>query len=144
MKTKYYHVKYSKAQLKIQQMAFVLVAIVVFFSIVALFYFAINLSGIKSNYESLEEQKTSEMVRKLSGLPELRWEGCSSCVDLDKALLLKNRTSYKGFWGLEYLSVEVVYPKVESRECDKGVYPNCNKITIVGNNNAAGEFNSTR
>lgn len=45
----YYHVSYSKnknnkGQIKIQQMAFVLVALMIFFALVSLFYFSVRYS----------------------------------------------------------------------------------------------------
>ena len=127
-----YRVNYSKGQLKIQQMAFVLVALIIFFAMVSLFYFSIRVSNIQKSAVSLSEDAAKELVRKLSGTPEFAWTAtdCASCIDLDKVILLKNRKAYSGFWSLDYLAVERVYPSKEG-ECTKGNYPNCNKITII-------------
>jgi len=125
-----------KGQLKIQQMAFVLVAIIIFFSIVLLFYFSIRYNSLKSDVQNLREQEVLETVRKISGTPEFLWseEDCSACIDLDKVMVLKNRTSYSGFWkNIALLEVVRSYPSYEDEECTFGNYPNCNKITIIDN-----------
>ncbi len=124
----------KRAQLKIQQMAFVLVAIIIFFAIVALLYFSISLSNLRRSASSLQEQEASELVRKLASTPEfLTATDCSNCIDLDKVLLLKSRQSYKEFWNLDYLKIEKLYPKNEQLECEKSNYPDCSTITIIPN-----------
>ena len=77
---------------------------------------------------------TIETVRKISGTAEFGWTiyDCAACIDLDKVLALKNRTSYKGFWKrINFLQVVRVYPKYDKNECNKGIYPECNSITII-------------
>ena len=127
--------KNKQAQLKIQQMAFVLVAIILFFALVSLVYFSIRMNSLKKTSASLEDQKVYELVQKLSGIPELRYSGCASCIDMDKAILLKNRTTYQGFFGLDYLSFETLYPKKPIKECFIGNYPECNKLTLISQPN---------
>jgi hypothetical protein len=127
--------KNKQAQLKIQQMAFVLVAIVIFFVLVSLVYFSIRMNSLKKTASSLEDQKVYKLVQKLSSIPELRYAGCASCVDMDKAILLKNRTTYQGFFGLDYLSFEILYPKKLAKECSVGNYPDCNKIILINTPN---------
>lgn len=131
-----YHVNSSKGQLKIQQMAFVLVAMIIFFALVALVYFSVRVNSLKKEATSLQEDQAKELVQKLSGISELKWtKDCSTCVDMDKALLLKNRTVYKGFFGLDYLAFEVIYPAKTNRECTIGNYPDCSKLTLINGNN---------
>jgi len=124
----------SKGQLKIQQMAFVLVAMIIFFAFAGLFYFSIRYSSLKEDAESLREQDAIETVRKMSGTAEFLWnvEDCSSCVDFDKILMLKNRTSYQGFWrNIAFLQVTRVYPTFDGVECTNLNYPNCDTVTII-------------
>ena len=125
-------VNYSKkGQLKIQQMAFVLVAVMIFFAIIALIYFTISLSDLRGKAQELKEQEASELVRKMAGTGEFIWKrDCSSCIDLDKAFLLKDRASYKEFWELSFLQIKKIYPTAIG-ECNKAKYPNCDTITIV-------------
>ncbi len=132
----YYRVSYSnigkRGQLKIQEMAFVLVALMIFFGLVALFYFSIRLSDVREDAALQREAEAQALVRKLSASPEFAWTAtsCTGCIDMDKVLLLKERQGYKGFWELEYLSVEVIAPQKEG-ECRKENYPDCRSITIV-------------
>ena len=125
----------SKAQMKIQQMAFVLVATVIFFALVAIFYISIRFSTLKEDVTDLRKEEVIETVRKISGTPEFRLESledCAACVDLDKLILLKNRTTYQGFWqGISLLQVERVFPTYQTKECQLESYPRCNTITLI-------------
>jgi len=122
----------KKGQIKIQQMAFVLVAVMIFFALAGLFYFTLLSSDITSSAESLREKEVKESVRKLSGSPEFAWtiDDCPSCVDFDKVLALKERASYEDYWQFPYLSVERVYPE-GTGECTRQNYPDCGEITLV-------------
>lgn len=129
----------SKGQLKIQQMAFVLVAFMILFGLAALFFLSLNSSGLKNDVNQVRHDKAQELVRKLASTPEFSWtvDDCSSCLDLDKVLALKNRsTTYKDFWGpdVKLLQVKEVYPtKKVGVECTAGNYPDCSDITIIKN-----------
>ncbi len=135
---------YSKnklGQLKIQQMAFVLVALVIFFALVGLIYFSFRVKNIESSATGLKEDEAKSLVKKLVSTPEFSFtvEDCSACVDLDKVLSLKGRRTYEGFWNLDYLAVEKIYPS-EDRECEKSNYPECNRITIINTTEKTGEI----
>lgn len=125
---------YSKTgQVKMQQMAFVLVAIIIFFALVALIYLSIAFGGLEKNAGELRNKEAKELVKKLAGSAELFVEGCSNCVDFDKAVILKERASYKGFWNLGYFAIEITYPESQPIECSKANYDECNKITLIDN-----------
>jgi len=124
--------KDKKAQLKIQQMAFVLVAIFIFFAFISLIYVSIRMNFMKKQAVNLEADKAMEFAQKMTGVPELKWsQQCDSCIDLDKAMMLKNRTVYNDFFGLDHLSFEIIYPVITDKECITGNYPNCNKLTLI-------------
>ena len=134
----YLHVNCSKkGQLKIQQMAFFLVAMILFFAMVALVYFSITYSSLKSDVEDLREQEVRELVRKMAGTPEFSWSlyDCDSCVDMDKIFALNNQVSYQGFWrNIPFLQIVRVYPlygEENPRECALENYPECDTITLV-------------
>lgn len=126
----------KKGQMKIQQMAFVLVAMMVFFAMVALVYFSIRMSGLESSAVSLEEEKAKELVKKISSSAEFAFgvTDCPNCIDLDKVLILSERKSYEGFWQLDYLEVERIYPYGEGI-CDRTNYPDCKSIKIIDSEN---------
>ncbi len=129
---------YSKGQMKIQQMAFVLVAIIVFFGIVALFYFSVRISSLKGDVKSQNEEDARQIVAKISSTPEFSFNAlgdCSNCVDGDKLMELKERISngtYKNFWDFDYLKISKVYP-VEKGECTRASYPKCKDIILITN-----------
>jgi len=128
----HYLVNSSRGQLKIQQMAFVLVAIMIFFAMVGLFYFSIKIADLKGSAQDLREDKVRETVRKMAGSPEFAWTAsdCASCIDLDKVLALKERKVYEDFWDFSFLQISRVYPS-EGEECTKLNYPRCGTITII-------------
>lgn len=130
------HVGFSKGQLKIQQMAFVLVAFIILLGLVAVFFISVKTSSLRKDASSIKHEQAQELVRKLAGTPEFAWtsEDCASCVDLDKIMALKNRTSYRNLWGesITLLQIRRVYPSPgEEIECTNGNYPACTKITLL-------------
>ena len=124
----------GRGQLKIQQMAFVLVALMIFFGMVALFYFSIRISNLEKSAIDLKDEQAKELVRKLTSTAEFGFTAsdCSGCVDLDKVLILKERETYKDFWQLDYLEVEKI---TGGEECTKANYPECGKVTIIKKEN---------
>jgi hypothetical protein len=126
------HVKYSRGQLKIQEMAFVLIAIFVFFIMVALFYFSVRSASLTKDAALCKEDRTRELVRRLASSPEFSSANCKDCLDFDKALAIKEKSNvYKKFWGLDYLRIERAYPRSNTTECDSANYPNCAGVTII-------------
>lgn len=122
----------SKGQMKIQEMAFVLVAIMVFFGIVLLFYLSVRVNSLRTDVESLAQDEAKQLVRKLASSPELAFtvRNCPNCIDMDKAMALKSIPAYRSFWNIDYLKIEKVYP-ADKGECTSANYPNCNSITIL-------------
>ena len=120
-----------KGQIKIQEMAFVIVALVIFFAIVSLIVVTIYFSGIKSGAQDVKDESARELVRTLASSPEFSWGACSSCIDKDKLFLIKRYVSnYSDFWGVDYLAIDTVYPQ-RTGECLGNNYPNCKTITLI-------------
>lgn len=135
--------KNKKGQMKIQQMAFVLVAIFIFFAIAALFYLSINLADVKNQAALTKQEGIKEEVLKIARTAEFAWksgeserEDCPNCVDFDKLLAVKDVKGYDKLWQLDYLAVRIIYPAMNTTECTKTNYPNCNQITLSGANRA--------
>ena len=102
----------KKAQLKIQQMAFVLVALMIFFGLIAVIYFSIWSSGIKKSAAQRQDEEALQIALSLASSPEFAFTSssdCSSCVDFEKIISL-NKEVYKNLWNLDYLEIERVYP----------------------------------
>ena len=133
----------KKAQLKIQEMAFVLVALFLFFLLIGLFYLSFKIHSFKSSVGNLKEQEAKAMVRKIAATPELRWGECSGCIDLDKALVLKesmgSNKTLEGLWDLEYLAIETIYPAKPDKICNLGNYPECGKLVLLKRNENYGK-----
>ena len=124
----------SRGQIKIQETAFVLVALVIFFALVSLLYLSFRIQAFKDTSADIREQEAQALVRKLAATPELRWE-CSGCIDLDKAIVLKERLgknkSLEQLWDLEYLALETIYPEKQNKTCTLGIYPDCKSLVIM-------------
>ncbi|MDP3881786.1 MAG: hypothetical protein Q8Q31_02815 [Nanoarchaeota archaeon] len=132
-------VRYSKAQLKIQEMAFVIVAIIIFFFIAGIFVLNLWGTGLKKDVEMQRVEKAGEIALKIADSPELSWSSssslCENCIDLDKALSMKEMISqgsnYKDFWRSDISAIRIVliHPK-KTGECTKFNYPECGTITL--------------
>ncbi len=123
-------------QIKIQEMAFILVALFIFFALVSIIYLSIAGSRLTDSVENLREEEAQAIARKIASVPELSWSECNGCVDLDKAMALKQQirnTSESNLWELDYLAFEQIYPILPEEECIQSIYPECNKITLIKN-----------
>ncbi len=135
----------KKGQMKIQQMALMLVAVTLFFAIAGLFVVSILFSGVKGQGEDLNEQEALLLVSRLANSPEFSCGNAYgtasqvSCVDFDKVLALKTKIrDYYGFWGVEGIKVIRVTPENEGIECTEENHPNCDTITLFEAENGVG------
>ncbi|MEK6760569.1 MAG: hypothetical protein AABX93_01450 [Nanoarchaeota archaeon] len=123
-------------QLKIQQMAFMLMAITLFFALVGMFFLTIQVSKIRESASVLEEKNALLLVTRLANSPEFSCGNsfgitAISCVDSDKIMALKNKAEdYNGFWGTSNIEIRKIYPATNPVECTSSNYPNCNIIKI--------------
>jgi hypothetical protein len=130
---------YSKGQLKIQQTAFMLVLVVIFFFMVGLIYLSISLANLREKAQQLRDDEAKEIVRSISGLPELAFTSssdCVSCIDFDKALQLSEALKsgpYENFWNFDFLMIEKIYPQTSPDvvECTASNYPDCNRLILI-------------
>lgn len=125
---------FKRGQLKVQEMAFVIVAFMIFFTLAALFFISIRTHELGKSVQSIREDGAREQTYRLSATPEIAWSACSGCVDLDKAFIFKQqiaRNSSELPWNLDYLVFERVYPAQSGGECTAQNYPACNKTTVV-------------
>lgn len=126
----------KKAQMKIQQMAFMLIAVTLFFVLVGLFFLLIVFSGTKESVELLKEEGALLLVSKLANSPEF---ACGeafgttkvSCIDGDKVMALReNIGDYSNFWGVDGIEIKNMYPK-NPEICTLENYPNCGEIVLI-------------
>lgn len=106
-----------KGQMKIQQMAFMIVAVFFFFILVGLFFISIQLKDIKKKALVLNREQAINSLRVISDMSELN---CNSretlCIDRDKLRIMSGSKGkeYKEVWPVESIKVYQIYPSFVS------------------------------
>lgn len=124
------------AQMKIQQMIFMLIAVTLFFVLVGMFLLVVSFSGIQKSATELCEKNAMLLSTKLANSPEFScgeaFGGIKiNCIDTDKVMVLKDSISkYRDFWDVTNIEVRKIFPISEEKVCNKGNYPNCNLIKV--------------
>lgn len=140
--------KTNKAQMKIQQMAFMIIAVVIFFALVALFMISFKLSSLKKDADLLNEKNALLLVTKLAESPEF---SCGeafggkriSCIDFDKVLILKNKISlYSNFWGVSNIEIRKVNNNTSEIECTAQNYPDCDYLRVLSQNVVGSDYST--
>jgi len=132
--------KFRKAQLKIQQMAFMLIAITIFFALVGLFFISFKVNELKNQATNIEEKNAMMIATRVADSPEFSCgdsfgPGMTSCVDSDKIMMLKEGIEkYKGFWQVADIELRKIYPKLGGdKKCTMNNYHDCNVIEVYKN-----------
>lgn len=135
-----------KAQMKIQQMSFLLVAVFLFFALLGMILLSAYSKQIKKDALDLQEQNAQLLVSKIANSPEFSCglaygsDKQTNCIDADKIMILKeNIIKYKDFWGLSNIEIIKLYPTSINRECTLQNYPNCRSINLMGNSTSSGD-----
>lgn len=128
----------TKAQMKIQQMVFMLIALTILLALVALFAVSGTLGGVKEKASDLKEENALRLVSTIANSPEFSC-GASygkdrvNCVDLDKIMALKEQISeYDEFWEVDEIVILKTYPE-SSVECTANNYMDCGKLEVLSN-----------
>ena len=109
--------KPKSAQMKIQQMAFMIVAVLFFFILVGLFFLSWQYKSVRGNYAQLQKDSAISSLSVLTDMPELT---CGYlCLDADKLQAMVGKSeSYRDFWSVASIEVRKVHPEVsEWVEC---------------------------
>ncbi len=125
----------GKAQIKIQQTAFMLIAITIFFVLAGVFILAFKISDIRESAEALQEENAMLLIAKIANSPEFScgkaFGSKTNCIDSDKVFMLKEHIGvYEDFWGVSKIEIRIIYPEKENRVCTLQNYPNCNVIEL--------------
>jgi len=135
--------RFSRGQLKIQDMAFMLMAVVILFILAGLFFASVKYREMYKTSNQLEKEKALSTVAKIADTAEFSC-GEPLCIDLDKLMVMKDRQAYSGFFPVTSLSVVKVFPKDVQVECTIANYPNCTSIKVydkhVGNEESISAF----
>jgi hypothetical protein len=139
----------KKAQIKIQQMAFMLIAVFILFVMIGIIVVAVKSSNLKKTATEYQQKNALTLVSKLASSPEFSCGNSygiqkTDCIDLDKVMGLKrNIDNYEGFWEVSNIEIRKIYPAPsEEIKCDFENYPNCNYIDLMENpqGNAVSNF----
>ncbi len=133
--------KDKKAQMKIQQMAFMIVAVVVLLVMVGMFVLNIRHANLKQTASELNKQNAVLLASKIANSPEFSCGTAygiqrSNCVDFDKVMIVKNNLwKYEDFWGISNLEIMIIHDDFRGRDgitpCTMENYPNCNNIVLI-------------
>jgi hypothetical protein len=124
----YLKVKMKKAQLKIQEMAFMLMAVIIFFVMAGMFFLVIMYNDMHNQANILEKEKAVSTVVNLADTPEF---SCGHlCLDADKLIVMTNRAGYENFLPITSLVVIKISKDEERIECSEKNYPYCNYFKV--------------
>ncbi len=134
--------KNKKGQLKIQQMAIMLLAVTLFFALAGMIILATQFSNLKERATIIEADNAKLLVSKIASSPEFSCgesfgTGMSSCIDADKVINLRNNIEnydYGGFWKVDGIEIKTIYPENQGIECTMMNYPDCDSITLIKSN----------
>jgi hypothetical protein len=132
---KCFKMKAKKSQLQIQEMAFMLVAVVLFFGLIAMFALSIMYQKIYDSANQIAKDKLIASITNIADTPEFRCvTSKSNCIDEDKLVSILNKTKYKEYWP--FSSMRVVkysaFNKEEENmiECNFANYPDCEVFVV--------------
>jgi hypothetical protein len=119
--------------MKVQQMAFMIIAVFIFFAMVGLFFLSYQSKSLKEDYNRLAKEETITSLTILTSMPEL---SCGYlCVDEDKVQILSGKQEeYKNILPVKSLKVYKIYPSGNINEnlITKCPGENCSYYEILG------------
>jgi hypothetical protein len=123
----------KKSQFKIQQMSFMLLAVVLFFILVALFWLVLQYKNLHKIATQLEEEKAFMISGFLSDSSEFNCAGESYCIDTDKIMVLAGKQVYRDFWPVAFIKIRKLGNETKEKICNKANYPDCNVYNVYSN-----------
>jgi len=108
-----------KAQMKIQEMAFVLLALALLAVIATIFFVKFQSEKLAEAGELAKQQTAISLLDKIASMPELSCSEGEICIDKDKALIIKNEQDKLAnlFQGIKEARIKPIYPAI------KPIYP---------------------
>jgi hypothetical protein len=100
----------KKGQLKIQEMAFVLLALALLAMIAFIFFMRLQASSLERAGEETRQATAVSLLGKIAALQELRCEKGEICIDEDKVTAAKTKNIANLFQGLKKVEVKRIYP----------------------------------
>lgn len=129
----------KKGQIQIQEMAFVLVAIILLFGLILLGFAMFQSTKIKQLAYETRKEKTIAMLDSIANMPEFSCKN-AYCLDEEKLIAYLNledrRTVYDKFWknlNIALIKVERIVPEKQGN-CNEQNYPNCKTYVLYVSN----------
>ena len=106
----------KKAQLKIQEMAFVLLALALLAAIAGIFFIRLQSGNIAQAGEEAQQKTAISLLDKIASITELNCREGRICIDEDKALIASsNPSKVKNlFQGIKRAEIRRIYPQGDS------------------------------
>lgn len=99
----------KKGQLKIQQMAFMLVALFLLLVLAGLFFMSLYSGQLKAQAEQIKKNKAVNIAALIGQSAEF---SCgSNCIDADRLVALSEKDIYGELWNIESIRIYSVFPK---------------------------------
>jgi len=133
-----------KGQMKIMQMAFMIVAVFIFFVLVGLFFLSIQLGNIRGNAAQLQRDQAISSLRVIADMPELNYDSRESMtLDEDKLRIMSGNLSrtYDLYWPVASIGVYKIYPEFDEEKRCPGT--DCNYYEIYDSGQGDVETYST-
>jgi hypothetical protein len=123
--------KDKKSQLKIQEMSFMLLAVILFFVLAALFFIAFRVSSMKGDVNDLKMKEAMSIADNIAKMPEFSC-GETNCIDTDKLMIMKGK-DYADFFPVKAIKVDRIYPRTskEGVKCEINNYPDCDIYNVL-------------
>jgi len=119
-----------KAQLKIQQMAFMIVAVFFFFLLIGMAYLSYQFASVKTKYADLQKEEAIRSLETLTNMPELSCSESFLCIDEDKLYALSVKGGYDELWPVASIKVYKIYPSFKGSTQVKCPDANCNYYLV--------------
>jgi hypothetical protein len=124
-----------KAQMKIQQMAFMILAVFFFFVLVGLFFLSLVVQDLRGSAERLRAEQAISSLRVIADMTELNFDSSDTLtIDEDKLKIMSTNLSqkYSMFLPVSYIRVYKIHPSFEKEiKCPA---PNCNYYELFSSN----------
>jgi hypothetical protein len=130
---KIYPIK-SSGQMKIQQMAFMVLAVFFFFVLVGIFFVGFSFKNIEKSADQLQIEQAISSLKVISDMTELNCGGGEDlCLDEDKLKIMSGNFSagYRNFWPVASVKVYRISPAFS--EAIKCPALGCNYFDIYDN-----------
>ena len=107
-----------KGQFKIQQMAFMILAIFFFFILVGIFFIGWQYASAKKGFATLQEEKALSALKVIADSTELNCDSSEDwCIDKDKLVAFgENSGLYYDYWSVASIEVLMVFPNPNEGE----------------------------